>query len=43
MLVEHFTVMGFVVLDEGFNVADGAFEDFVEHGLMMEGSFSNNE
>ncbi len=37
--VEHFTVMGFVVLDEGFDVADGTFEDFLQHLFVEEGSF----
>ncbi len=37
--VEHFTVMGFVVLDEGFDVADGAFEDFLQHLFVEERSF----
>lgn len=35
--------MGFIIFDEGFDVADGAFEYFIEHGLMMEGSLWNNE
>jgi hypothetical protein len=41
MNVEHFTVLGFVVLDEGFDVADGTFDDFLQHFLIEKEVSSN--
>ena len=41
MNVEHFAVLGFVVLDEGFDVADGTFEDFLQHFFIKKEVSSN--